>query len=78
MKPSAIPHAHDPVSKEEHGKVLCYVCDTDVTERKPKSGKEKEKREMFRPGLLEISCEGTGFAGGGTNMTKKDGVSFQC
>lgn len=77
MMPSGTPHAHDPDSKEKHEKILCYVCETDVTERKQKPGKDKRK-DNLRLGLLEISCEGTGFAGGGMNMTKREGVSFQC
>lgn len=78
MKPPDVPHAHDPEAKEKHGKVLCYVCETDVTERKPKSAREKEGKDKPHSGLVEISCEGTGFAGGGTNMAKRDGVAFQC
>jgi nitric oxide synthase-interacting protein len=79
MKPQGIPHAHDPDSKaKKHDQVLCYVCEADVTERKPKPGKEHGGKDKVRPGLVEISCEGTGFAGGGTNMAKREGVAFQC
>ena len=78
MKPIDVSHAHEPESTGKHGQVLCYVCETKVVERKPKPGKEKESKEKICPGLLEISCEGTGFAGGGMNMTKREGVSFQC
>jgi nitric oxide synthase-interacting protein len=67
-------------------KVLCYVCETNITERIPKSSKEdeqdgeskKKEKDKIRPGLAEISCEGTGFASGGTNMAKREGVAFQC
>ncbi|KAK2744708.1 hypothetical protein FQN55_006627 [Onygenales sp. PD_40] len=76
------PHGTDPKDKELHGKVLCYVCETDVTERKaskePKEGKKEKEKDKVRPGLVEISSEGTGFAGGGKNMAKKKGTAFQC
>lgn len=81
------PHAADTNAGEEE-RVVCYVCETDLTLRGSK-GKEKEKdkgkdkkdrgeKEALRPGLVEISSEGTGFAGGGKNMAKRDGIAFQC
>ena len=91
------PHA----SKEEqeqtaamHGRILCYVCETDVTPRgreeiegavdtdpengKKKKSKKKEKENGIRPGLVEVCSEGTGFAGRGGNVATKTGVAFQC
>ncbi len=78
MKPPDIPHAHDTHAEEQHGHVQCYVCEADVAERKQRPGKERGGKDKIRPGLVEISCEGTGFAGGGTNMAKREGVAFQC
>lgn len=69
------PHATDAKDKEMHGRVLCFVCETDVTERKGNKDKDKGK---VRPGLVTINSEGTGFAGGGANMAKKAGTAFQC
>ena len=68
----------------QKGSVRCYVCEADVTERKVgrekegKEGREGKEKDKMRPGLVEISSEGTGFAGGGSNMAKKQGTAFQC
>lgn len=76
-------------SAEMHGQVLCYVCETDLTPRGhssekteadggKKKSKKKAKDDAVRPGLVAISSEGTGFAGGGGNVATKKGVAFQC
>ncbi|KAJ5669019.1 hypothetical protein N7462_010089 [Penicillium macrosclerotiorum] len=74
-----------------HGQILCYVCETNITPTtsdKPtgdgdegsstKKKSKKKDRDAIRPGLVEISSEGTGFAGGGGNVATKSGVAFQC
>lgn len=100
MTPHDVPDPH--ASKEEqdqtkalHGRILCYVCETDITPPLPgsehagnadingtkKKSKKKDKnkdKDVIRPGLVEISSEGTGFAGGGGNVATKSGVAFQC
>ncbi|KAF3480425.1 uncharacterized protein GIQ15_05772 [Arthroderma uncinatum] len=71
------PHSTDPSESERLGKIFCYVCETDLTEKKVSKEGKKDK-EKIRPGLVEISSEGTGFAGGGKNMASKSGTAFQC
>lgn len=73
------PHAVGTPEAELHGRMLCYVCETDLTERKASKEKEgKKEKEKIRPGLVQISSEGTGFASGGNNIAKKVGTAFQC
>ncbi|KAL3417411.1 RING finger domain-containing protein [Phlyctema vagabunda] len=78
MTPAAAYDPHAELSAADQKRVLCYVCEADLTDTK-KAGKEKEKeKEKIRPGLVEIKCEGTGFASGGSNTVEKSGVAFQC
>lgn len=75
------PHA-SPTKQEEQGRVICYVCETDVSGKRPK-GKEREDgsksdKGAIKSGLVELWSEGTGFAGGGNNMAQRKGVAFQC
>ncbi|KAK6348365.1 hypothetical protein TWF718_006161 [Orbilia javanica] len=77
------PHAH--FSGEEH-RIQCSVCEADLSEPKPskssskKKDKDKEKdKDAIKPGLVQISSDGTGFtAGGGKVLAKKEMVAFQC
>ncbi|EME45739.1 hypothetical protein DOTSEDRAFT_52935 [Dothistroma septosporum NZE10] len=68
--------------KEHDETVRCYVCQEDVTpgrkSKRKKDAETGEKESKADRGLVELSCEGTGFAGGGSNMVKKEGVAFQC
>lgn len=83
MTPQDIPDPH--ASKEEqertaalHGRILCYVCETDITPRDPTKKPKKKDKDGIRPGLIEVGSDGTGFAGRGGNVAKKSGVAFQC
>ncbi|KAL2820573.1 hypothetical protein BDW59DRAFT_181414 [Aspergillus cavernicola] len=94
MTPHHAPDPHATKEEQEqtaelHGLILCYVCETDLTgrdskqgdkdgEKKSKKKKKKNDKEGVQPGLVEISSEGTGFAGRGGNVATKAGVAFQC
>ncbi|KAJ4294161.1 hypothetical protein N0V90_007851 [Kalmusia sp. IMI 367209] len=84
LKPEHRHHrdAHDDGPEPET--IHCYVCDADLTtvpdtKHKDKEGKKskREKEKGPKPGLVEIKSEGTGFAGGGKAMVKREGVAFQ-
>lgn len=75
------PHA-SPTENEQKIRVVCYVCETDLSGKKSKTkeGEDGAKSEKgaVKPGMVELRCEGTGFAGGGDNIVQKNGVAFQC
>lgn len=71
------PHAPD---LENH--ISCYVCEADLSDKAPMKGDKVDvkgaAKDGAKAGLVEINSEGTGFAGGGKNMAKRQGVAFQC
>jgi nitric oxide synthase-interacting protein len=77
----------------EHGEddhKRCFVCQEDITPSEGQKAKKKKKKDKQsqgadedvgdtrQRGLVEICSDGTGFAGGGANMVRKEGVAFQC
>ena len=75
------PHA-SPSEQEGTYRVVCYVCETDLSgsKIKAKEGVDEAKpgKGAVKPGIVELRCEGTGFAGGGDNMVQRNGIAFQC
>ncbi|KAL8992553.1 MAG: hypothetical protein Q9169_007008 [Polycauliona sp. 2 TL-2023] len=74
------PHS-DPSSADDE-KAICYVCETDLTPSDRKKNKKDKHSNNNKgdetKGVVELRSEGTGFAGGGGNMAKREGVAFQC
>ena len=92
MKPAVPSKAREGFAIEpEETSLVCYVCETDLTDRgrkardkdkdkkdgSDKKAKEKDK-DKLKPGLIELSTQGTGFASGGNAVVGKEGVAFQC
>ena len=68
------------ISIDEEEPLLCCVCQTNLAgdkERK-KEGKKSKEKSKVKPGLVELSNQGTGFAGGGKAVVDKGGIAFQC
>lgn len=85
--PKGPPDPHSIANGElDEAGIRCYVCEEDLTDKSGQNHKAKKggkagvkiERDIVKPGLVEIAAEGTGFAGGGKNMIKKEGVAFQC
>lgn len=74
---------HD--DRKQVGTVSCYVCSANITPQKASQevgeGKKKSKKSEkgdVKAGLVELKCDGTGFAGGGDNIVQRHGTVFQC
>lgn len=75
--------ARDPHVANEEQPRKCFVCDhalDDLSFKKyeGKTVRGREENDIVLSGLVEIHSDGTGFASGGTNMAKRQGVAFQC
>lgn len=72
----------DPHSPDLKDHISCYVCEADLSGKAPRKGDKVvakgAAKDGAKAGLVEINSEGTGFAGGGKNMAKRQGVAFQC
>ena len=80
------PDNSDPHAIHDGGNdsVQCFVCGAAVSggsekkdQERTKGGKSKHKKSIGGE-LLDISSEGTGFAGAGKNVVTREGVAFQC
>ena len=78
------PHTNSERHGEGSNKFVCYICSTDLTAKSEGADKDEKRkskkgeRAEVKPGLVELRCDGTGFAGGGDNMVQKQGTAFQC
>ncbi|KAF3924946.1 hypothetical protein ABW21_db0209194 [Orbilia brochopaga] len=77
------PH-DDPHASLDKQPLRCSVCETNLsdapasTSSSRKKDRDKEK-DAVKPGLVQISSDGTGFtAGGGKILAKKEMAAFQC
>ena len=81
---TGLPDPHASAEKQADAKrITCYICSTDLTapgtqEKDEKRKTKKDSKAEVKPGLVELKCDGTGFAGGGDNMVQKHGTAFQC
>ncbi|KAI9691441.1 MAG: hypothetical protein M1822_007512 [Bathelium mastoideum] len=80
MTPDTRPNAHNPDA--EPAVLRCYVCEADLIGEKAAGTEAKNRntksRDKVKPGIVEMSSDGTGFAGGGKNTAEKQGIAFQC
>lgn len=78
--PKGTPDPH--ANSELETSVTCYVCEADLSGKVASfidnEASKGTSKEIVKSGLVQINSEGTGFAGGGKNMAKRDGVAFQC
>lgn len=66
--------------EQDETSLACYVCEADLSGKASQSGKKVKgnDKDRLKPGLVELSTQGTGFAGGGKSVVGKEGVVFQC